>query len=326
MLHRFLDRVRRDLELGAAGEGGEELGDRRWAGGGVLRGDRVGEALLHDELVQWHRIEDLERRRRKRVAEVAQVGARGRATRTARAAGAAHAGGLDLDELGLLLDRELHELGLVQVVVLAAEVVAGADDGALARPVARDTVVDGRQRVGALGGGGAGAEVATVANPARGDDLVELGLVFDGKLDELGLAKVVVVPAELVAGTNDGAHARAVALDAVVDGVAVSWSLGPEAVRGAQWLTRVLQGGQSGLLTGLLGLLAQDLLVLEGLRLARVHIHAEGLEVRLGRHLEGVLVFGLGLDGDDVFLVVHEGEGVVRGLAEHVGQWERVEA
>ena len=69
--------------------------------------------LLHDELVERHRVENLKGCWRKYVTQVTQLGAHRRAARTARAACAAHSRGLDLLELGLLLDRQLEELGLI---------------------------------------------------------------------------------------------------------------------------------------------------------------------------------------------------------------------
>eukprot|EP00618_Florenciella_parvula_P019096 CAMPEP_0119524058 /NCGR_PEP_ID=MMETSP1344-20130328/39042_1 /TAXON_ID=236787 /ORGANISM="Florenciella parvula, Strain CCMP2471" /LENGTH=228 /DNA_ID=CAMNT_0007562471 /DNA_START=224 /DNA_END=907 /DNA_ORIENTATION=+ len=112
-----------------------------------------------------------------------------RAPRAARPARVAHAGVLELDELGLLLDRELHELGLVQVVVLAAEVVAGADDGALAGSVARDAVVDRYPRL--LGHGDLrdemdlGRVVFFVVDRCHIQVMIESPLLFQGLVTDV---------------------------------------------------------------------------------------------------------------------------------------------
>ena len=155
--------------------------------------------------------------------------------RAAEAAAAAAAEGLrlrrrrDLLEARLLLRRELLVLGVAQVVVVAAQVVAEADDRVHARLVARDARVDAALVDGAVVGGG-GAPATHAAHPgaaahaeaggerrrARRRDQLVLQLLLLRELLVLGLAEVVVVALEVPPVADDRVHAGLVARDARV--------------------------------------------------------------------------------------------------------------
>ena len=155
--------------------------------------------------------------------------------RAAKAAAAAAAEGLrlrrrrDLLEARLLLRRELLVLGVAQVVVVAAQVVAEADDRVHARLVARDARVDAALVDGAVVGGG-GAPATHAAHPgaaahaeaggerrrARRRDQLVLQLLLLRELLVLGLAEVVVVALEVPPVADDRVHAGLVARDAGV--------------------------------------------------------------------------------------------------------------
>ena len=155
--------------------------------------------------------------------------------RAAEAAAAAAAEGLrlrrrrDLLEARLLLRRELLVLGVAEVVVVAAQVVAEADDRVHARLVARDARVDAALVDGAVVGGG-GAPATHAAHPgaaahaeaggerrrARRRDQLVLQLLLLRELLVLGLAEVVVVALEVPPVADDRVHAGLVARDAGV--------------------------------------------------------------------------------------------------------------